>query len=582
MLAGCGGSREFVPAAATPLPVIAFNDYSTFGFDNQRDAFNPNSTAMTPASLSSLHLAWQSALGSSGDYNTQTQPILATEIPGHAAVLFVGGGSGNVYGYDALTGALLWTQATGQEQYTCEMGTTAYFGIGGTVAYDPGSKSLYVVGNENTSQNAVGTNTLYHLDGAGGTVLGQVNVSPPTSGWPSLDFSHTAVTLGSNGLAYVGTGASCDISSWRGRVAAVSVPSMTLADTFYTVWNGTTQPWGGGGVWGWGGVSLDFSGNVLTGVGNTDNGTTSHGTIVAPFSAAPEEYSGNGDALVQLSANLSTVEATNHPIPVGNFNGNSNSVDLDLDGTPAIVQPSGAGCDPIAAIQGKSGTVYLYDTTRIGSGPIAQYQLAPSSYADGFLGGPGYSPVTGLLYVGVSSSNQSLYPPGMIAISPGCGSPSVVWQAAFGPDSYAPGSNTSPGLPRSVPAASAGGVVFVGTICTSTGSGCSATSSSTSIARHGTQSVTRKPLICCAPPGNSGGALWALDASSGTVLNGGNPIIITSGPLRVAPTIDGNWIFVLDNNGNMYGLTLDPSYPAINTKYRAPNARQRTKWSFVP
>ena len=138
MLAGCGGSREFVPAAATPLPVIAFNDYSTFGFDNQRDAFNPNSTAMTPASLSSLHLAWQSALGSSGDYNTQTQPILATEIPGHAAVLFVGGGSGNVYGYDALTGALLWTQATGQEQYTCEMGTTAYFGIGGTVAYDPG------------------------------------------------------------------------------------------------------------------------------------------------------------------------------------------------------------------------------------------------------------------------------------------------------------------------------------------------------------------------------------------------------------------------------------------------------------
>jgi outer membrane protein assembly factor BamB len=89
-------------------------------------------------------------------------------------------------------------------------------------------------------------------------------------------------------------------------------------------------------------------------------------------------------------------------------------------------------------------------------------------------------------------------------------------------------------------------------------------------------------LICCAPTGNVGGALWALDASTGTVLGGGNPIIITSGPLRMAPTIDGNWIFVLDNNGNMYGLTIDPNYPAIDTKYRAPNARQRTTLSFAP
>jgi hypothetical protein len=578
-LAGCGGSREFIPPAATPAAVITFNDYTTFGYDNQRDVFNPNSTTITPARLASLHLAWQSALGASGDYNTQTQPVLATEIPGHAGVLFVGGGSGNVYGYDALTGTLLWTQATGQEQYTCENGATAYFGVGGTVAYDPGSKSLYVAGNQNASPDAAGTNTLYHLDGGSGAVLGQVNVAAPSSAWPSLDFSHTAVTLASNGLAYVGTSATCDISSWRGRIVAVSVPSMTLANTFYTVWNGTTQPWGGGGVWGWGGVSLDFSGNVLTGVGNTDNGTTSHGTIVAPFAPAPEEYSGNGDALLQLSASLSTVEAANHPIPAANFNGNA--VDLDLDGTPAIFRPRGAACDSIAALQAKSGAVYLYDTTRIGAGPIAQYQLAPSSYADGFLGGPGYSPVTGLLYVGVSSSDESLFPPGMIAINPGCGTPSVAWQAAFGPDSYAPGSATSPGLPRSVPAASAGGVVFIGTSCTATGSGCAATTSSTS-ARHRQTGTAFKPLICCAPTGNVGGALWALDASTGTVLGGGNPIIITSGPLRMAPTIDGNWIFVLDNNGNMYGLTIDPNYPAIDTKYRAPNARQRTTLSFAP
>ncbi len=572
---------EITPSAPGPTPTATppavFNDYTTFGYDNQRDVFNPNSTALSAAALANLHLGWQSALGG-GDYNTQTQPILATEIPGHQGVLFVGGGSGNVYGYDALTGALLWTQKTGQESYSCESGYTAYFGVGGTAAYDPGSKSLYVAGNSNSAINAVGTNTLYHLDGGSGSILGQANFAPPVSGWPSLDFSHTAVTLGSNGLAYLGTGATCDVASWRGRVVAVNVPAMTLANTFYTVWNGTTQPWGGGGVWGWGGVSLDFSGNVLTGVGNTDNGSTSHGVIVAPFVAAPEEYSGYGEALVQLSSNLSTVEGANHPLPPGIYSGDS--VDLDLNGTPTIFRPNGSLCDPIAAIQGKSGSLYLYDTTRISTGPIAQYQLAPSTYADGFLGGPAYSPLTGLLYVGVPSSNESLFPPGMIAINPGCGTPSVAWHASFGPDSYGTGSTLSPGLPRSVPAVSAGGVVFIGTICTSSGNGCSATASTPSIARP-RAAAGRGPLICCAPPGNSGGALWALDASTGTVLNGGNPLIVTSGPIRMPPTIDGNWIFVLDNDGNMYGLTIDPSVPAINARYRPPDARQRKEWVFI-
>jgi hypothetical protein len=89
----------------------------------------------------------------------------------------------------------------------------------------------------------------------------------------------------------------------------------------------------------------------------------------------------------------------------------------------------------------------------------------------------------------------------------------------------------------------------------------------------------RKPFICCAPAGTGGGALWALDASSGAVLNGGEPLIITSGPLRMPPTIDGNWVFVLDNNGDMYGLTIDPNYPAVAEKARAINARMLTHWA---
>src|ERR1017187_6938624 len=84
---GSGGSAPPAPVSVAPLP-ITFNDYTTFGFDNQRDVFNPNSTAVTPSSVSQLHLAWQLGIGNGKDYNTQTQPVLATKIPGHAGVLF--------------------------------------------------------------------------------------------------------------------------------------------------------------------------------------------------------------------------------------------------------------------------------------------------------------------------------------------------------------------------------------------------------------------------------------------------------------------------------------------------------------
>ena len=236
---------------ATPSPApttsssVVFNDYTTFGYDNQRDVFNPNSVAITPASLSALHLAWQA---SAGDYNTQTQPVLATEISGHVGMLYIGGGSGNVYGYDATTGQQVWKYGTGQETYSCQNGYTAYFGVGGTVAYDPSSASLYVAGNTNASTSAPATNTLYHLSGSSGTPIGSLAIATPDPVWPSLDFAHTSITL-ANGVAYLGTGATCDISSWRGRIVAVNVPSMSLLDTFYPVWNATTQPWPGGGVW---------------------------------------------------------------------------------------------------------------------------------------------------------------------------------------------------------------------------------------------------------------------------------------------------------------------------------------------
>jgi len=95
------------------------------------------------------------------------------------------------------------------------------------------------------------------------------------------------------------------------------------------------------------------------------------------------------------------------------------------------------------------------------------------------------------------------------------------------------------GSPRSMPTVTAGGVVFVGSPCKldSVG-GCNGT-------------------------GLFGGALWALDANTGALLNNGKPIITTPKDIRMGAVVDGQWIFVLDNFGALYGLTIDPNVKTI-------------------
>ena len=534
-----------VSPTPTPAPTpIGFNDYVTFGYDNQRDSFNPNSTAITSASVAAMHLVWQSAL--SGDFDTQSQPILATEIPGHAGVLFVAGGSGRIYAFDALTGKSIWTTTTGQAHYACPDSTGALnklssYGIGGTLAYDAASKSLYAVGNYSPGTTAYASNILYHIDAASGTVIGQVNFAPAqVSAGEFNNHAHTSVAL-SNGTAYVGIGSACDVSSWRGSVVAISVPSMAVIGTFLTLWdpNNTrgqgAQPWSGGGVWGWGGVSLDAAGNVFTGVGNADNGTNV-GTIQAPFTSAPQEYSGYAETLLELAPNLSQAIASHHPIGLGFYNSSTGAIDLDVQGTPVFFTPT--GCGPMVALQAKSGELSVYNEGTLSNGPAAQYVMGPANGDDSYLGNPAYSPATGLLYADISSSTApTLLPPGLIAINPGCGNPSTAWHAQFGTDS------SQASVSRPVPAASAGGVVFAGST------------------------------------NGNGGSVWVLDASTGAVLNNGTPLLQTSGYLRMPPTLDGKWVFIIDNSGDLYGLTIDPSYAAIRARYRAPSPLQQTRYA---
>ena len=259
-----------IELAPSTLPKTALNDWTTYGYDNARDGFNPNSAALTPASVAQLSEVWQANLLT----NTQTQPIVATGVGAHTALVIVGGANGSEYAFDAQSGAQVWKQSLGSQTFNC--GSPSTFGVGGTAVYDAASHSVFVPDDRTTS--GVVADEIYRLDVGTGAVLAQTNVAPSPLAMgsaPEIDFLHTALTLAPSGLLYAGTGSTCDISPWRGRVAAVDTHSMTLAGTFFTTF-GQGANYSGGGVWGWGGVSVDGSGNVYTGVGNADDSATTN------------------------------------------------------------------------------------------------------------------------------------------------------------------------------------------------------------------------------------------------------------------------------------------------------------------
>jgi hypothetical protein len=519
-IASYGASPSPSPSASA---TAAFVDWPSYGFDVARTGYNPNTTNLTPASISQLHVGWQLALNN----DVRTQPVVITGISGHAAVLIVGVYN-NVEAYDALTGTLIWTTALPLQDVgsACSGGS---IGVSGTVAYDAALGSIFVAaGDGNPRPNHV---VLYRLAAATGTLSGQVDVTPTLLNGES-NHGTSGITF-ANGQIYLGTASDCEgganFPMWRGRVVSVNPVTMSLNNTFFPTW-GQGGNYGGGGIWSWGGVSSDPSGNIYAATGNTQTATILGTTPVpSPFVLATNTYSSYGEHLVKLDPNLN-FESANYP----GFDVTGQG-DLDYAGTPVIFQPP--GCGLLVATQGKGGTLVVNNASD--ASEVNSFPFSVRTSRALYIGNPGYSPATGYLYAAITSDQPgtSLLPPGLAAIS-GCGT-SIAWNSQFGPDSEMLAGST----PRSMPTVTAGGVVFMATPCVANGNGG-----------------------CAASGSPVGGALWAVDATVGTVLNGGEPLLITASQLRMAPSADGDWLFLIDDGGNFYGLTIDSTIPAIRPK----------------
>lgn len=390
-----------IPTGSTPTPTPTSTpagvDWSTFGFDLQRTGYNPSEKIIGTGSFGTMHSFWTS-LPSVGGF-MQGQPVVAMNVNvggTNRNVLYAGGGGGMFSAIDADTGSVIWSKQLGTVTYTCpDTGATALWGIEGAPVLDRPRNRVYVPD---------GANVVHALDLATGA---------ESSGWPvtvapvtAHDFIHTALNYNaSNGLLYSTTGSSCDISPWYGRIAAINASTGAIVNTFYT-----EQGNSGGGVWGVGGVAIDPStNNVFVAVGNADSST---------------ENSFYGEHIVELSADLNTVIASNFPTNMPFM------YDSDFGATPLLFQP--VGCPPLLAAVNKSGAFVLYNRTNIAAGPTQEITM--SDTGDVLRGVPSYDPVTNYVYVGLPDT-FGIYTPGIAAFSMTASctlNATPVWSGAFG------------------------------------------------------------------------------------------------------------------------------------------------------
>jgi len=317
-------------------------------------------------------------------------PVVASHVRtagGPAVLVYAGTEHGELVALNAANGEVVWRDRLGFIRTTCYDLPDHVAGISGTPVIDRSTGRLYVAVADGLRSRVF----VYAVSLATG------RISP---GWPvaiSTDPAHMhvwgALTL-RNGTLYVTMASLCDVSPSYGRVVALDTRRARIAARWFVVRDQGSVV-GGGGIWGYGGASVDpADGSVYVATGN----------------ALPPEPESQpfADRVVRLTPSLQLVDS-HHPALTGR--------DVDFGTTPMLFQPP--GCPPLLAAENKVGSLFVYDRDAIGEGPMQRIQIAGNASEPGlgrFIGLPAYSPVTGLVYVSNPGPDAPPFVQGMVAL----------------------------------------------------------------------------------------------------------------------------------------------------------------------
>jgi outer membrane protein assembly factor BamB len=405
--------------------------------DPGRSGTASDETQINNTNASLLAQNWSTAL----DGKVTAQPLFLSGVQAKGAthdVVIAATNQNTVYALDATTGAVLWSRHLLNPPSSC--GLPGGFGITGTPVVDRASGRIYAVTDDGT------LHTLSLADGSDAAASLQFITNPGTNYvWGGLSLV--------NGVLYIPTGSDgCDTVPWQGGVYQIGVTGSApqVLKHWITV-PSLSASQAGGGIWGYGGVSVDTaSGHVYAASGDDATGLSTQEGLTP--------YAGS---LLALDSNLNLLgwyqpsQAVQYPCAP------SSACDQDFAATPLVFHP--AGCSTMLAAGNKNGKLYVTTEPNLeGNGgadgshvqSIQLNQPLDDLGRGGLFGTPAYSPSTNLLYVVDSGSGVTGVSGGLVALSvqPDC-SVKVAWSQPIG-TSISDSPNSTPTI--------ANGVVFVG------------------------------------------------------------------------------------------------------------------------
>ncbi len=384
-----------VPAAT------ARADEVTASQDPLRDGWDPSEPGLSPAIVGGPSFGQLFSTAVNGQ--VYAQPVIA------GSTVIVATENDNVYGLNAVTGAVQWSDSLGppmpsSAQNSCD-DLTPDNGVTSAPVYDPSTGTVYLVAVVNDGR-AVSQPHIYlvAMSAQTGAIQWKVPIQGAPVNEPTRPFNpfterQRAGLLLMNGSVYMAFSSYCDYAPYIGYVAGVNTSSQAV--TLWTDEAGLTDTQAG--VWlGGGGLMSDGSGRIFVSTGN--------GVSPAPGAGGspPSEL---GDSVIRLNV------AAGGALSAADFFSPANAPALDAadedfgSGGPTGL-PFGTSSLPHLLVQaGKDGRVFLLDRDSLGGreqGPGGTDAVV--SQAGPFGGQWGHSAAFGdTTTVGTSSSNDFVY-----------------------------------------------------------------------------------------------------------------------------------------------------------------------------
>jgi outer membrane protein assembly factor BamB len=373
-------------------------DLSTFGYSNARTGTLIGHAGISPAQAMRLKPTWRANVA--GAVTAQPLVLDGLLVRGRRRTVVIAATEhGVVVALDGATGHVVWRRQLGHRTIRpdCDASPDAEFGVTATPVADRRAGRVYAV----------------DVDGRAWALA--LRSGRVVSGWPRRvhpaggDFVWGALAL-SRGALYVPIASLCDSGQYNGGVVSVDLAHpLRMHRWFTTAGTGAYA----GGIWGWGGVSIDNeTGDVFGATGNS-LGTANEATPYA-------------ESVVRLSASL-VLRQANDPL-IGPFH----STDRDFGTTPVLVHAR--GCPAQAFAINKDGELFVYDRSRISSGPTQRLRVAADTPTGiPLYGMPAWDPGTRtLLLVSPSAPPGSALRAGVQAFTLGAACQlSARWQQSF-------------------------------------------------------------------------------------------------------------------------------------------------------